>query len=263
MTVIDAIFDRLHDLFENHTVTKAAIVDVKHYESAKAEVYRLEQAHNAYELRRHTLKLELLKYAVTLSSGVHYSSSVDHEMMVLAELKAKETEENAIELQFQEAKIRSIQEEEHSQLETMRTQLEQMNEQIRQYEEEFEQSVQTLQEEMQARLSAESARDSIYQSWKFTRAQLETAMADLRSAQAANLNIIEEKKLMQMELESAQSELKQLRTVHANELLLISSEKDAIISTLQQQLNASKQVSRTKTVLREIIPGNNSSISTL
>ena len=76
-------------------------------------------------------------------------------------------------------------------------------------------------------------------------------------------NIIEEKKLMQMELESAQSELKQLRTVHANELLLISSEKDAIISTLQQQLNASKQVSRTKTVLREIIPGNNSSISTL
>ena len=230
----------------------ASIVDVKTYENAKEEVFRLEQAHSAYELRRHTLKLELLKYAVTLSSGVHYSSSVEHEMMVLAELKAKETEENAIELQFQEAKIRSIHEEEHSQLETMKIQIEQMSEEIKQYEEEFDKSEQLLEEAVQARLSAEAARDSIYKSWKFALIQLESAMTEMKNMKAINLNISEEKTSMKMELEAAQTELKQLKSVHSNEIILLTSEKDSIISSLQQQLNANKHTNRRNSVLKEL-----------
>jgi len=211
---------------------KAAVVEVADYEAAKARAQELEAQHKHFELLRHALKLELLRQAVTLSSGVHYSSSFEHEQAILAALRQSESANTSQKLK-QELDARANAEKMHEEL---RRQLEEARREVQSYEEEFDVTVETLQHAQAATEAAEKARDAIFTSWKFAVSQLETAQSDLKAARTLNGKQQEEKECLRNEVEALRSEVQQLRSVHETETLLLRTDKDMIISSLQQQL---------------------------
>ena len=73
----------------------------------------------------------------------------------------------------------------------------------------------------EAKVAAERTRDSIYNSWKFTTSQLESALLELRTVKSANAFHSEEKQLMQMELNKLTSEVKQQTQIHEMNMLLM------------------------------------------
>lgn len=211
---------------------KIAVVEVADYEAAKARALELEHQHKQFELLRHSLKLELLRHAVTLSAGVHYSSSFEHEQAILAALRQSESARTSQQLEHEQG-ARESAEKRHEELER---QLAEATREVQSYEDEFDATVETLQEAEAAKEAAEKARDAIFTSWKFAVSQLEAAQSDLQAARATNRQQAEEKESMQCEIAALRSEMQQLKSMHETEMLLLRTDKDMLISSLQHQL---------------------------
>ena len=108
--------------------------------------------------------------------------------------------------------------------------------QLESFEDELADADGLVSEAEEAKVAAERTRDSIYNSWKFTTSQLESALIDLRAAKSINALHSEEKQLMQIELNKLTSEVKQQTQIHEVNMLLIKSDNDLLISELKQEL---------------------------
>ena len=93
--------------------------------------------------------------------------------------------------------------------------------QLESFEDELADADGLVSEAEEAKVAAERTRDSIYNSWKFTTSQLESALLELRTVKSANAFHSEEKQLMQMELNKLTSEVKQQTQIHEMNMLLM------------------------------------------
>lgn len=91
-----------------------------------------------------------------------------------------------------------------------------------------------VKEAQEAQIAAERTRDSIYNSWKFTTSQLESALIDLNKAKATHALLQEEKRTMEMDLNKMTNELKQQARMHEMNMQTLKNDNELLRLELQE-----------------------------